>query len=84
MSEIDEALEYAAKWNQKPPSSKGMNYHMQVLAAEVERRRALDELVEELINFARVLSRRPGASRPLLRGKLNLYDCVTGRTTEGL
>ena len=81
MNEIDEALAYAAKWNQKPPSSKGMNYHMQVLAAEVERRRELDGLVDELISFARVLSRRPGASRPLLKGKLNLYDCVNGRPT---
>ena len=78
MSEpIDEALAYAEKWNQKPPTAKGMNYHMQVLAAEVERRRSLDGLTAELIEFLRFFVRRcPGRTRVLVRGKLKLYDAA--------
>lgn len=74
---VDEALAYAAKWNQTMPTKKGMNYHLQVLAGEVERRRSRDGLVAELIEFLRFFERRcPGRTRVLVRGKLNLYDNV--------
>lgn len=79
-SRIDEALVYAEKWTKRPVVDQSMNGHMQVLAAEVRRRRELDGLVAELIGFARLYAGYPSSKRPLLRGKLALYDEVTGET----
>lgn len=79
---IDVALEYAEKWTKRPVVDNSMNGHMQVLAAEVRRRRELDGLVEELIGFARVYAGYPSSKRPLLRGKLALYDAAMGTGTD--
>lgn len=75
---IDQALGYAEKWTKRPVVDQSMNGHMQVLAAEVRRRRELDGLVAELIGFARVYAGYPSSRRPLMRGKLAMYDAVSG------